>query len=44
MHPLNRVLSLLGLKLSKIDKHAKQIGDDEKAFRQRYDDYYKLAE
>lgn len=44
MHPCNRLLSLLGLKLSKIDKHAKQIGDDEKAFRQRYDVYYKLAE
>ena len=44
MHPLNRVLSLLGLQLSKIDKHVKQKDDDEKAFRQRLDDFYKLAE
>ncbi len=44
MHPFNKLLSLFGLKLSKIDKHAKQNGDDEKAFRERYDVYYKLAE
>lgn len=44
MHPCNGLLSLLGLKLSKIDKHVKQKDDNEKAFRQRYNDYYKLAE
>jgi len=44
MHPLNRLLSLFGLQLSKINKHVTQIDEKEKEFRQRYDEYYKLAE
>lgn len=44
MHPLNRVLSLFGLQLSRINVNIRQIDDNERAFKQRYEDYYKLVE
>jgi len=44
MHPLNRVLSLFGLQLLRINVNIRQIDDNERAFEQRYEDYYKLVE
>jgi hypothetical protein len=44
MHPMNRFLSLFGLKVSKIDHNHKHLSDNERAFRQQYEDNYKLAE
>ena len=47
MHPVNKVLSLFGLQLSKVSQNKqqnKQIDSKEKVFREKYDHCYKLAE
>ena len=44
MYPVNKVLSLFGLQLSKVVKTNKQIDNKEKGFIAKYDHYYKLAE
>ena len=41
MNPVNKVLSLFSLRLSRANK---TISDKEKEFREKYDHYYKLAE
>lgn len=44
MHPINRFLSLFGLQLSRINTNNRQIDDNERAFRQKYENHYKLVE
>lgn len=42
MHPVNKLLSLVGLKLSRIEK--RDVDDSEKEFIKKYDAYYELVE
>ncbi len=44
MHLANKVLSLFGLRLSRVAKPLKMEDNKEKEFRDKYDHYYKLAE
>ena len=44
MHPINTLLSLVGLSLSRINTNSIKIDDNERAFKQRYENYFKLAE
>ena len=44
MNPVNKVLSLFGVRLSRVNKTIKQISNKEKEFRGKYEHYYKLAE
>ena len=47
MHPINKLLSFVGLSLSRINTNiirTDDIDDNERAFKQRYENYYKLAE
>ncbi len=43
MNPVNTVLSLFGLKLSRINKTIKQIDNREKEFREKFEYYFKQA-
>lgn len=44
MHPVNKFLSLFGLHVSRINVNVRQIDDNEKLFKQRFEDYLKLVE
>ena len=44
MNPVNKVLSLFGLRLSRISKAIKQIDSQEKDFMANYEYYFKQVE
>jgi SAM-dependent methyltransferase len=44
VHPVNRFLSLFGLKLSRVDNNSKTITDHERKYQEDYERYYKIAQ
>ena len=44
MNLINKLLSLAGLRLSRINMNIKPIDDNERLFKEKYENYYKLVE